>query len=95
VSALAKTAGPKLDGCAYCALILFAIYSQADYLIRENANLRVFFPLYGGITIRDFNLTKAETASLVVYTPKGMCSPNSSSQVGWANFQNFIGEVPP
>ena len=49
VSAFAKTAGPKLDGCPYCALILFAVYSQADYLIRENANLRVFFPLYGGI----------------------------------------------
>jgi hypothetical protein len=44
ISAFIDSAGPKLDGCPYCAVIVVATYLQADFLIKENMAINVYFP---------------------------------------------------
>lgn len=74
-AAVGASAGLALDGCPYCAMILMAVYLQAPFLIEENATVRIYFPVNGGVIIRDSNLGRLEMVNLQIYTPKGTLSP--------------------
>ncbi|PVH68516.1 HET-domain-containing protein [Cadophora sp. DSE1049] len=75
MSVFAQSAGPNLDGCPYCAVILVATYLQADFLIRENATVNVYFPMGEGLLINDTSWARAESVNLQVYTPLGQIPP--------------------
>jgi hypothetical protein len=95
LSAYAKSAGDaKLNGCPYCALILLAVYLQADYLIREDQVVNVSFPVNKGVIISDAKLTRPDTFNLCIYTPRGTSCAYYFSRADGADFRS-LGRIPP
>jgi hypothetical protein len=73
MSSFVESAGPNLNGCPYCALIVVAATLQADFLVKENSYLGVHFSQGNGLVIRDTGINEKLWVTLQVYTPLGEC----------------------